>query len=187
MKLVVLISGRGSNLKAIIDKMPDVEIVAVISNNPNAFGLQYAKLVNAQEIIVDHTKFGSREAFDQKLIQIINQLSPDLVVLAGFMRILSKDFVNQVSCKIINIHPSLLPKYKGLNTHKRVLEAGDKYHGATVHFVTSELDSGETILQRSLKVKDNDTEDSLAARVLKLEHKLYSDAINKLIVSGDLI
>ena len=183
-KLVVLLSGKGSNLQAIIDQIDagklNAEISAVISNRADAYGLKRAENIGIDNIVLDHSHFLDRESFDQSLAQIINSYSPDLVVLAGFMRILSDSFVEQFEGKLMNIHPSLLPKYKGLNTHKRALENGDKEHGASVHFVIPELDSGAVIVQGIVSVKDDDTEATLANRVHQIEHLIYPKAINYL-------
>ena len=132
--------------------------------------------------MIDHKDFKAREYFDQALAQKIDSYSPDLIVLAGFMRILTAEFVEQFSGKLINIHPSLLPKFKGLNTHQRAIDAGEKEHGASVHFVTPELDDGPVVLQASVAVVDSDTAKTLAARVLEQEHKLYPEAIRKLVI-----
>ena len=186
-KLVVLLSGEGSNLQAIIDQISSgkikAEIVAVISNRADANGLNRAEKAGIPNVVLEHTHFADREAFDQSLAQIIDSYEPDLIVLAGFMRILSDGFVEKFQNKIINIHPSLLPKYKGLHTHKRALENGDKEHGATVHFVVPALDSGEAILQGVVTVKDDDTEETLAQRVHEIEHVIYPQAIQQIIQS----
>ena len=179
--IVVLISGSGSNLQAIIDHIKDntlnARICAVISNIPDAYGLQRAKDAQINTIIIDHHDYNSREEFDTELIQQIEQYNPELIVLAGFMRILSDDFVNHFHAKMINIHPSLLPKYRGLHTHKRALESGDKEHGLSIHFVTTELDGGPLILQKSISVLTDDSEESLAQRVLVEEHQAYPKVI----------
>ena len=184
-KLVVLLSGEGSNFQAIVDQIVSgdiqAEIVTVISNRADANGLNRAKKAGIPNITLEHTHFADREAFDQSLAQIIDSFEPDLIVLAGFMRILSDGFVEQFKNKIINIHPSLLPKYKGLHTHKRALENGDKEHGATVHFVVPALDSGEPILQGTVPIKEDDTEETLAQRVHEIEHVIYPKAIKQLI------
>ncbi len=179
--IVVLISGSGSNLQSIIDNANDIgiNIECVISNKANAFGLERAKKAGIATQFIDHTQFKTREDFDQKLIQHINTINPELVILAGFMRILSTDFINAFAGKILNIHPALLPKYKGLNTHQRAIDAGEKFAGATVHFVTNELDSGEIILQQSVPIQSIDTAESLAKKVLAQEHLLYPKAIKK--------
>lgn len=183
-KLVILISGRGSNMLSIIKAIEsgdlDVTIAAVISNRPDAAGLQSAANAGLPTHVVDHTEFTSREAFDSELTQLIDRYSPDLVILAGFMRILTSDFVSHFENRLINIHPSLLPKFKGLNTHRRAIEAGENEHGATVHFVTAELDDGPIVLQASVPVYQQDDEKTLAARVLEQEHQLYPNAIKKL-------
>lgn len=176
--IVALISGRGSNLKAIIDAVnPLINISAVISNRPDAAGLTYAQEAGINTEVLDHQNFATRLEFDTALQQCIDKYQPQLVVLAGFMRILSSEFVKHYKGRLINIHPSLLPKFKGLNTHKRAIEAGEKEHGATVHFVTEDLDSGPIIHQARVPILADDTEESLAARVLQEEHKIYPQAI----------
>ena len=176
-KIVVLISGSGSNLQSFIDACEegsvDGKIMAVISNRLGVKGLDRAAAANIPNIVVDHRGFESREEFDQYLAEIINGFTPDLIVLAGFMRILTDGFVNQFVGKLINIHPSLLPSYPGLNTHQRAIEAGDSVAGATVHFVTSELDGGPAILQAQVPILSTDSSPELAARVLVEEHKIY--------------
>lgn len=187
--IVVLISGNGSNLQAIIDSVENGainganngsingQISAVISNKPDVYGLQRAKNANIPTQVLDHREFDDREAFDQALIKIIDQYQPDLVVLAGFMRILSSEFVQHYLGKMLNIHPSLLPKYKGLHTHRRVLENGDTEHGTSVHFVTPELDGGPIIAQRTINVEVDDTETSLQQKIQQQEHQLYPQVI----------
>ncbi len=188
-KIVVLISGNGSNLQAIIDQIKTgeikAEVSAVISNRAGVNGLKRAEKAGIDNIVLEHTNFTDRESFDQSLAQIIESYEPDLVVLAGFMRILGDKFVEEFKGKLINIHPSLLPKYKGLHTHKRALENKDKEHGASVHFVIPELDSGNIILQGVVAVKTDDTEESLAKRVHRIEHIIYPKAI-QLLVEGDV-
>jgi len=184
-KLVILISGRGSNMQSIVnaiqaDKL-NAEVTAVISNRPDAAGLDFARDAGITSEKLDHKNFASREAFDQQLIDLIDRFEPDYVVLAGFMRILSAAFVQHYANRLINSHPSLLPKFKGLHTHKRAIEAGESEHGASVHFVTEELDAGPVILQAKVPVLEADTEETLAARVLVEEHKLYPDALRLLI------
>ena len=149
-KIVVLISGSGSNLQSIIDNANDIgiKIECVISNKADAFGLQRAKKANIPTKIINHTQFTRREDFDQYILQTIKIINPELVILAGFMRILSENFIDAFAGKILNIHPALLPKYKGLNTHQRAIDAGEEFAGASVHFVANELDSGEVILQK---------------------------------------
>jgi len=183
-KLVILISGRGSNMRSIIEANDlDVEIAAVISNRPDAAGLSYAQDKGIDTAIIDHKQFDSREAFDRTMAAAIDRYQPDFVILAGFMRILTAEFVNHYANRLINIHPSLLPKFKGLHTHQRAIEAGETEHGASVHFVTAELDDGPVILQARVPVLENDTEASLAARVLEQEHLLYPAAIKKLVTT----
>lgn len=187
-RLVILISGRGSNMQSIIRAIAagelDAQIVAVISNCADAAGLQAAAAAGIKTQTINHRDFASREAFDHELANAIDGYLPDYVVLAGFMRILTADFVDHFAGKLINIHPSLLPKFKGLHTHQRAIEAGETEHGASVHFVTAELDDGPVILQAKVPVLNNDTPESLAARVLVEEHKLYPDAIKLLIQQG---
>jgi phosphoribosylglycinamide formyltransferase-1 len=180
-RTVVLISGSGSNLQALIDASaaPDypAEVVAVISNRANVFGLVRAQNHGIPTEVLDHTSFASREMFDAGLQQLIDSYAPDLVVLAGFMRILTPGFVNHYLGRMFNIHPSLLPLYPGLHTHRRAIEAGDAVHGATVHFVTAELDGGPAVIQASVPIEAGDTEESLAQRVLTKEHIIYPLAV----------
>lgn len=180
MKAVILISGNGSNLQSIIDHADkiDLQISAVISNRDNAFGLQRAQSANINTYFVDSKIFDSKDAFDNELISIIDKLDVELIILAGYMRILSPLFINHFSGKILNIHPSLLPKYPGLNTHQRAIDACDKEHGATVHFVTEKLDEGPIISQETVQVDTTDTEKSLAEKVLQREHILYPKVIH---------
>ena len=181
-KVAVLISGSGSNLQAIIDKFQSdetVELSCVLSNKEDAYGLKRATKANIDNFFVDHTKYTSREDFDRELIETLEKYNPDLVVLAGFMRILSPLFVNKYAGKLINIHPSLLPKYKGLNTHKRVLENNEEYHGVTVHFVDNTLDGGPICAQSSIKVETKDI-DELQKAIHELEHKIYPWVINQI-------
>ncbi|EMR12833.1 Phosphoribosylglycinamide formyltransferase [Methylophaga lonarensis MPL] len=184
-RLVILISGRGSNMLSIIqaiqEKHLDAQIAAVISNRPDAAGIVSAQQAGIDTQLLDHKSFESREAFDASLIQVIDRYQPDYVVLAGFMRILTAEFVAHYAGKLINIHPSLLPKFKGLHTHQRALEAGESEHGASVHFVTAELDDGPVILQAKVPVMADDSAETLAARVLEQEHMLYPAALKKLI------
>ncbi len=179
--VVVLISGRGSNLQSILDaaacgELP-IEIRAVISNRPGAFGLERAKQAGVSTATVDHTLFPDRHAFETALRKTIDSYRPELVVLAGFMRVLTPEFVNHYRGRMMNIHPSLLPAFPGLHTHQRALEAGIKEHGASVHFVTDEVDGGPLILQVRVPVHPDDTPDTLAARVLEQEHRIYPLAI----------
>jgi phosphoribosylglycinamide formyltransferase-1 len=178
--IVVLISGSGSNLQAIIDAAANdlpVDIRAVISNQADAFGLERARRSGIHTEVLDHRDYDSREAYDSALQQLIDSFQPGLVVLAGFMRILTDDFVRHYEGRMFNIHPSLLPKHRGLHTHARAIQEGDSEHGATVHFVTPDLDSGPIIIQARVAVKPNDTADTLAARVLEQEHIIYPQAI----------
>ncbi|MBL1319953.1 MAG: phosphoribosylglycinamide formyltransferase [Methylophaga sp.] len=183
--IVILISGRGSNMVSILDainagKLP-ATVAAVISNRPNAAGIKVAQQANIPTAVIDHKSYNSRELFDQAMAKEIDKHSPNLIVLAGFMRILTTEFVEHFSGRLINIHPALLPNFKGLNTHQRAIDAGEKEHGASVHMVTPELDGGPVVLQARVPVLENDTAETLAARVLKQEHKLYPAAIKKLI------
>ena len=166
--VVVLISGNGNNLQALIDASSNsgYTISHVISNNPDAFGLERAQRCGIASTVLNHRDFGTRGEFDSALQQAIDDQNPDLVVLAGFMRILGPEIVKNFSGRMLNIHPSLLPKYPGINTHQRALDAGDREHGATVHFVTEELDGGPLIAQGKILVNANDTAQELAARVL---------------------
>lgn len=176
-KLVVLVSGGGSNLQSILDKCAsgfiDGKVVAVISNRPAVMGLQRAVKAGADAITVDHKAFADRPSFDAALKRRIDAYQPDFIVLAGFMRILTAEFVQHYLGKMVNIHPSLLPKYPGLNTHQRALQAGDTHAGATVHFVTPELDGGPLILQAEVPIVENDNELELSKRVLQAEHQIY--------------
>jgi len=179
--VVVLLSGSGSNLQALIDSAragdSPVRIRAVISNRADAYGLQRARDAGIDTAVLDHKLFDGREAFDQALIERIDAFSPQLVVLAGFMRILSGDFVRHYAGRLLNIHPSLLPKYKGLHTHQRALEAGDAEHGCSVHFVTEELDGGPLVVQAIIPVAPDDTPETLAHRVHGQEHQIYPLAV----------
>jgi len=177
---VVLISGGGSNLQSIIDNADtiDLEIKSVISNNPQAYGLERAKKANIPTHSIDHKQFNSRDEFDKTLGAIIDEYSPDIIILAGFMRILTKKITNKYLGKMLNIHPSLLPKFQGLHTHQRAIDAGEKIHGVSIHFVTDELDGGPIIAQSSIEVLDDDTAESLAKRVLTEEHKLFPEVIS---------
>lgn len=179
--IVVLISGNGSNLQALIDAQSQGlfhgSINAVISNKPDAYGLIRAEKANIDSICVDHRKFADKTAFEKQLLDTIDIYQPDLIVLAGFMRILSSDLVQQYLGKIINIHPSLLPKYKGLHTHKQVLENGDTQHGTSVHFVTAELDGGPIIAQRQINVESKDTEQTLVEKIQQQEHELFPQVV----------
>ncbi len=179
--IVVLVSGSGSNLQSIIDSIADktlnADIRAVISNKADAYAIERAGKANIPIEIIEHDQHDSRESFDAELTQCIKKYQPQLIVLAGFMRILSDDFVNHFYGKMINIHPSLLPRYQGLHTHRRVLNAGDDSHGLSIHYVSAELDAGPVILQKSVPVLEHDTEESLAQRVLEQEHIAYPQVI----------
>ena len=178
--LVVLISGSGSNLQAIIDgasrDLP-VDIRAVVSNRADAYGLERAGHAGIETRVLDHRKFPDRESYDRSLADLVESFEPALVVLAGFMRILTPEFVRRFQGRMINIHPSLLPKYRGLHTHQRALDAGESMHGASVHFVTEELDGGPVVLQARVPVLSGDDADTLAARVLKKEHIIYPTVV----------
>jgi phosphoribosylglycinamide formyltransferase-1 len=176
-KTVVLLSGRGSNFKALLDADLPVQFTAAISNRPDAAGLEYANDHGIPAIALDHRAYASREAFDEVLARTIDQAGADLVVLAGYMRILTKDFVKRYEGRLINIHPSLLPAFPGLRTHASALAEGVKIHGCTVHFVTPTLDHGPIIIQAAVPVLPDDTPDTLAARVLTQEHRIYPEAV----------
>ena len=187
-RVAVLISGRGSNMAALIeaakDKTYPAEIVVVISNRSGAGGLTVARANGIATEVVDHTTFGKdRPAFESALQAALEKHHIDIVCLAGFMRLLSEGFVKQWQHRILNIHPALLPAFKGLDTHRRALEAGVKVHGATVHFVVPEMDSGPIIAQAAVNVRPGETEEELAARVLKVEHQIYPLAL-KLLAEG---
>ncbi|TKB44372.1 phosphoribosylglycinamide formyltransferase [Thalassotalea mangrovi] len=181
-RIVVLISGSGSNLQAIIDACKaekiDGDVVGVISNIADVFGLTRAENAGIANEVLSHKEFASREIYDQNLIKCIDAYQPDLVVLAGFMRILTPQFVQHYVGRLLNIHPSLLPKYQGLNTHQRAIDAGDKTHGVSVHFVTEELDGGPVILQAKVPIFDGDEASDLAARVHEQEHRIYPLVVN---------
>lgn len=182
--LAVLISGNGSNLQAIIDNIKNQKLMAdikiVISNNIDAPGLEKAKASNIKTTCINHKNFKSRELFDDEIIKEIEDQDVDLIVLAGFMRVLSSKFVNKYKRKIINIHPSLLPKYPGLNTHEKVIENNDIEHGVTVHLVEEGLDSGPIIGFAKLKIHENEDEESLKKRIHKLEHFIYPKIISEI-------
>ena len=180
MKAVILISGNGSNLQSIINHadMIDLEISAVISNNKKAFGLKRAESANIDTYFLDSEIFNTNYSFDNELISIINRLGVELIILAGYMRILSPLFVHHFCGKILNIHPSLLPKFPGLDTHQRAINASEKQHGATVHFVTKKLDGGPIICKEVVNIDSNDTKSSLAKKVLEKEHILYPKVIH---------
>lgn len=176
--IVIVISGRGSNMEAIVRAaIPGVRIAAVVSNRPQAKGLAFAAEHGIATAVVDHTAYADRETFDAALAEVIDSHSPDLVVLAGFMRVLSEGFVRRFEGRLLNIHPSLLPSFPGLHTHRRALEAGVRIHGATVHFVTPALDCGPVVIQAAVPVLEDDDEARLAARVLAAEHRIYPQAV----------
>lgn len=181
-RVAILISGRGSNMAALIEaaaaKDYPAEIAVVVSNRPDAPGLARARDAGIATAVVDHTQFGAdREAFDRALDEKLRTQRIDLVCLAGFMRLLTPWFVKRWSGRMLNIHPSLLPQFKGLHTHRRALEAGVKRHGATVHFVVPEMDAGPIVAQGSVAVREGDTEATLAERVLEIEHQIYPCAL----------
>jgi len=177
---VVLISGNGSNLQSIIDKANsiDLTICCVISNKTDAFGLKRAAKVNIPCEALDETLFDSKLGFDQEIMKVIDNYQPEVIILAGYMRILSADFISKYFGKILNIHPSLLPKFPGLNTHQRAIDAFEKKHGASVHFVTEELDSGPVIAQEFVNIDSTDNAQTLAKKVLDKEHVLYPKTIH---------
>lgn len=181
LRIVVLISGSGSNLQALIDGMTSgdlpIEIAAVISNRPDVFGLARAQTAGIHTEVLDHKSFGSRETFDAELMRRIDSYAPGLVVLAGFMRILTPEFTLHYLGRMFNIHPSLLPKFQGLHTHQRALDAGEKHHGVTVHFVTAELDGGPAVVQARVPILTGDDANSLAKRVQRQEHLIYPLAV----------
>ena len=181
LRLVVLISGRGSNLQSIIDAIAAgtlaAQICAVVSSRSGAAGIERAKRAGIETRVVDHRAYAERQEFDRALHQVVDAFTPQLVVNAGFMRILTATFVDHYKGRMVNIHPSLLPCFPGLNTHRRALEAGIQEHGVTVHFVTAELDGGPIIAQARVPVREGDDEATLAARVLEQEHRLYPEVI----------
>jgi phosphoribosylglycinamide formyltransferase 1 len=187
-RVAVLISGRGSNMAALIEaaKAKDypAEIVLVVSNRPEAGGLLVARAAGIATETVDHTKFsGDRNRFEHEIQSLLEKYRIEIICLAGFMRLLTADFLERWQWRILNIHPALLPDFKGLDTHKRVIDAGVKVHGATVHFVVPELDSGPVIAQGAINVRPGDSEEALAVRVLKVEHRIYPLAL-KLVAEG---
>jgi phosphoribosylglycinamide formyltransferase-1 len=181
-RIVVLLSGRGSNFQSLLNaSLTDQlggSIDLVISNRPGAGGLVIANSAGIDTALVDHQAYTTRDAFDADLAGVINSVSPDLIVLAGFMRILTLPFVSQFAGRLLNIHPSLLPLYPGLNTHQRALDNGDTHAGATVHYVTGELDGGPSVIQAKVPIESGDTKEQLAARILHVEHQIYPKAVN---------
>lgn len=188
-RAAILISGSGSNLQSFIDHVAggqlDLELAIVISNRPDAYGLQRAAKAGIATRCIEHTEFSDREAFDRAVAACCDEFAVDLLVLAGFMRILSPWFVQKFAGRILNIHPALLPAYPGLDTHQRVLDAGDEWHGSTVHFVTEELDAGPLVMQGRLAVHQDENAAELAARVQSLEHQIYPQ-VAALFASGNL-
>jgi phosphoribosylglycinamide formyltransferase 1 len=183
--IVILISGRGSNMEAIVRACAsegwNARIAAVVSNRPDAAGLGFAKERGIATAVVDHKGYSGRDVFDAELARVIEGFEPDVLVLAGFMRILSPNFVQRFAGRMVNVHPSLLPAFAGLHTHRRAIEAGCKVAGATVHFVTAELDHGPIIIQAAVPVLPGDTEATLSARVLSREHVIYPKAVRWLV------
>ncbi len=184
-KLVILISGTGSNMQAIVQACQNgqlnADVCAIISNTDQAAGILWAQQNNISTHIISHKKYNQRELFDEDLLLCVQQYHADFIILAGFMRVLTPVFIAPLEGKLINIHPSLLPKFKGLHTHARALEAKEHMHGATVHFVTADLDSGPIIMQLGIPILPTDTVESLAKRILKLEHGLYIQAIQMIL------
>jgi phosphoribosylglycinamide formyltransferase-1 len=180
-RCVVLVSGSGSNLQALLDQAAagtlGAEVAGVVSNRPDAYALERAAAAGVPTRVVDHTAYADRGAFDAALEEAVAGLAPDLVVLAGFMRVLTPDFVARFSGRLINVHPSLLPAFRGLHTHRKALEAGCRIHGTTVHFVTEDLDAGPIIAQAALRVRSDDSPDSLRRRVQGLEHRLLPQVV----------
>jgi len=187
--IVILLSGRGSNMEAIVRACAsegwDARVAAVVSNRPDAPGLAFAQERGIATAVVDHTLFPDRDAFDAELARVVAEFAPDVIVLAGFMRILTPAFVSRFERRILNVHPSLLPAFTGLHTHRRAIEAGCKLAGATVHFVTPELDHGPIIIQAVVPVLPGDTEATLSARILAREHQIYPRAV-RWVVEGVL-
>ena len=183
-KIAVLVSGSGSNLQALIDANLSGKIVGVISNKPEAYALERAQKAGIATAVIEHKQYPNREAFDDVMHQQLLDWDVDLVVLAGFMRILSAKFVQAWEGKMVNIHPSLLPHYKGMHTHQRVLNTGDVFHGCTVHYVTAELDAGQALAQGVLKVNVHDNASSLASRIHVLEHVIYPQVVEWICTSA---
>lgn len=189
-KIVILISGNGSNMQAVVNaRIPNAEIAAVISNRADAAGLAWAQAHGLATHVVDHQQHADRAAFDAELMRIIDSYAPDLVLLAGFMRVLTADFCRHYAGRLMNIHPSLLPAFTGLHTHQRAIDSGCRVAGCTVHFVTPELDCGPIITQAVVPILDNDTAEQLAHRVLHVEHQVLPKAVaafinNRLAIHG---
>ena len=189
LRLVILISGSGTNLQAIMDacnsSIINAKVVGVISNNPNAYGLTRAKNLQIPTLVINNNLYSTREEFDNKLLSEINNFMPDLVVLAGFMRILSTVMTRPLNKMMVNIHPSLLPKYPGMNTHKQVIKNNDREHGVTIHLVSEELDAGPIIAQAKILVNSDESIEDLIARIHKVEHILFPEIIG-MIASHDI-
>ncbi len=185
----VLISGSGSNLQAIIDEVAagrlDLDLAVVLSNQPSAYGLERARKAGIRTECIRHQDFAERAHYDAALVECLDRYQPELVILAGFMRILTATFVNRFKGRVLNIHPSLLPKFPGLDTHQRAIDAGEKWHGCTVHFVSEDLDGGPAIIQGRVPVRPDDSASELAARVLEVEHLIYPEAA-RMFASGRL-
>ena len=183
-RIVILISGNGSNLEAVVNACDsghiNGEVVSVISNNPDAYGIVRANKYNINTQIINHKKFESRLKFDDELEKVLTVINPDLIILAGFMRILGEKLINKYANKMINLHPSLLPEYPGLNTHEQVLKNSDKKHGISIHFVTPELDAGPLIAQASIEVRNDETLDRLIQRIHKIEHYLLPEIVREI-------
>jgi phosphoribosylglycinamide formyltransferase-1 len=191
-RAVVLLSGRGSNFKALLDADLPVQFTAAISNRPEAAGLEFARARGIPALALDHRQFVTREAFDEALMESIDRAGAELVILAGYMRILTKGFVNRYQGRLVNIHPSLLPAFPGLHTHEAALAEGVKIHGCTVHFVTPQLDHGPIIIQAAVPVLAGDSAATLAARVLAQEHRIYPLAVRwfaegRLVISDGIV
>ena len=191
-RIVILISGRGSNMQAVLEAKLNAMVCAVISNEASARGLQIARDAGVDTRVISHHAYANRASFDRCLADTIEEYRPDLIVLAGFMRILTEEFIKRFSGRIMNIHPSLLPAFPGLDTHRRAIDEGVKLHGCTVHFVTTALDHGPIVIQSAVPVRPDDDEDRLAARVLEQEHAVYPRAIqwfldNHLVVEGNRV
>jgi len=189
-RTAILISGSGTNLQAFIDAVAagglDLNLCVVFSNRPDAYGLERAEKAGIPTACIQHGDYPDRESFDRAVIAELDRFEPQLLILAGFMRILSPSFVEHYEGKILNIHPALLPKYPGLNTHRRALDAGDEWHGSTVHFVTEELDGGPRILQGRLRIDPTETAEELQHRVQAIEHRIYPEAAG-LVGSGRVV
>lgn len=189
-RTAILVSGSGTNLQAFIDAVAsgnlDLDLCVVFSNNPKAHGLERAEIAGIPTACIQHNDYPDRESFDRAVIAELDRFQPQLLILAGFMRILSPGFVDHYEGRILNIHPALLPKYPGLNTHQRVLDAGDEWHGSTVHFVTEELDGGPRVLQGRLQVNPGESAGELQDRVQAIEHKIYPEAAG-LVGSGRVV